>query len=82
MIAPVGGQAPARPKPKPEPERGGAAASSGDTPAPAGGLQPPPTTGPGSGREAWIDYAVARGMDRDEAAAMRRDDLIARLQGV
>lgn len=44
------------------------------------GPQPPPTTGPGSGQQAWVDYAVARGMDRNEALGMKRDDLIAALR--
>ncbi|MFI6793674.1 hypothetical protein ACIBG4_40720 [Nonomuraea sp. NPDC050383] len=40
----------------------------------------PPESGPGSGKQAWVDYAVARGMDRDEANGMSRDDLIAALR--
>lgn len=40
----------------------------------------PPESGPGSGKPAWVEYAVAQGMDRDEAKAMPRDDLIAALR--
>lgn len=40
----------------------------------------PPESGPGSGKQAWADYAVARGMDREKADAMTRDELIAELQ--
>lgn len=40
----------------------------------------PPESGPGSGKAAWVDYAVARGFDRDTAGAMSRDDLIAALR--
>lgn len=51
-------------------------------PAPAAPAEPspPPATGPGSGRQAWIDYAVASGMSRDEASGLSRDDLIAALR--
>ncbi|MGP3914308.1 hypothetical protein [Nonomuraea sp. 10N515B] len=41
---------------------------------------PPPPTGPGSSQKAWVDYAVARGLSREEAAAMSRDELIAALR--
>ncbi|MEV4287357.1 hypothetical protein AB0K40_17775 [Nonomuraea bangladeshensis] len=51
-----------------------AAPPASDTP------QAPPESGPGSGKQAWVDYAVARGMDRDEANDMTRDDLIAALR--
>ncbi|GAA3172501.1 hypothetical protein [Nonomuraea roseoviolacea] len=44
------------------------------------GLTAPPESGPGSGKQEWVDYAVARGMDRAEAASMKRDDLIAALR--
>lgn len=37
----------------------------------------PPESGPGSGKSAWVEYAVACGMDADEAAAMSRDEIIA-----
>jgi hypothetical protein len=50
------------------------------TPSAAGEPAAPPESGPGSGQKAWVDYAVARGMNRDEAAAMPRDDLIAALR--
>lgn len=62
----------------------GGSAETGMTgdPAPESEPEPeaPPESGPGSGKNAWIDYAVAKGMDRDEAAAMTRDDLIAALR--
>ncbi|MGI5423065.1 hypothetical protein [Actinomadura luteofluorescens] len=50
--------------------------SQGPTPAPEGDLAPPPTGGAGSGKDAWVDYAVKRGFTREEAEGMSRDDLI------
>lgn len=44
------------------------------------GRTPPPESGPGSGKAAWVDYAVARDMDRAEAEGMSRDDLIKALK--
>jgi len=44
------------------------------------GRTPPPESGPGSGKAAWVDYAVAQGMGRDEAEGMSRDDLIKALK--
>jgi hypothetical protein len=51
-------------------------------PAPSVGPEPaaPPESGPGSGKAAWVDYAMARGMDRAEAEGMSRDDLIKALK--
>jgi hypothetical protein len=60
----------------------------GGTLPPAGGQDPaktpepsaPPESGPGSGKAAWIDYAVARGFTRADAEGMSRDDLIKALK--
>ncbi|MFB4306981.1 hypothetical protein [Actinomadura sp. GTD37] len=53
-----------------------------DVPAPSvtAGITPPPTGGAGSGKEAWVDYAVARGFTREDAEGMTRDDLIKALK--
>lgn len=51
------------PDPDPEPEQ---------VEAPAA----PPTTGPGSGKAAWVEYAVALGFLREEVTALGRDELI------
>jgi hypothetical protein len=55
----------------------GSATPSASTPPPAA----PPESGPRSSKAAWVDYAVARGLDRAEAEAMSRDDLIKALKG-
>ena len=39
--------------------------------------QAPPESGPGASKQAWEEYAVARGMDPKKAKAASRDDLIA-----
>lgn len=53
-----------------------------DVPVPSvlTGRTPPPESGPGSGKAAWVDYAVAKGKDRAEAEGMSRDDLIKALK--
>lgn len=74
--------APAPPRQQPQQARPAQEAkpSEEDKPPAAGEPAAPPESGPGSGQKAWVDYAVARGMSRDEAAAMPRDDLIAALR--
>lgn len=51
-------------------------------PAPAGdGPQRPPTSGPGSGAQAWREYAAAvTGAPVDSYAALGRDEIIALLE--
>ncbi|MER7500448.1 hypothetical protein AB0L05_27700 [Nonomuraea pusilla] len=70
--------------PAPASEQGGQSEEVPSTPqaAPPGPetAQAPPESGPGSGKQAWVEYAVARGMSREEAGAMSRDDLIAALR--
>lgn len=75
MIAPVGGNAP-QDQPSGEPEEPeGSGRGSGET------ATPPPESGPGSAKAAWVDYAVAQGMSRDDAQGMDRADLIKALKG-
>lgn len=38
----------------------------------------PPTSGAGSGQKAWADYAIANGMNPNEANAASREALIAK----
>lgn len=83
MIEKVGGEAPTSPPAQQE-----NASTEGSTkPAAHEGQQAsppspaaPPESGHGSSKQAWVDYAVARGMSSDEAASMSRDDLIAALR--
>ena len=75
----VGGAAltlPPAPAAKEEPPRGEELPGGASTPP----VAPPPESGAGSSKQAWVEYAAARGMDRNEAAAMSRDDLIAALR--
>lgn len=80
MIEKVGGAA--RPAPVSVPVQADPVVAQPRVSEPAQGSGPavPPESGPGSGKGAWVDYAVASGMNRDEAAAMPRDDLIAALK--
>ncbi|MDL4812811.1 hypothetical protein [Actinomadura opuntiae] len=41
---------------------------------------PPPETGTGSSKEAWVDYAEKRGMARSDAEAMNKAELIQALK--
>lgn len=45
-------------------------------------VEQPPKAGAGSGKAAWFEYAVARGLDPEEAEGMTRDDLIAAVEGM
>lgn len=36
----------------------------------------PPKAGPGSGREAWVKYARARGLTDDDLDGLSRDEII------
>jgi hypothetical protein len=73
MIEKVGAEPASTPDPSAPPEPSG--------PATPPGLQAPPESGPGSSKDAWVDYAVQRGMDRAEADALNKADLIKRLKG-
>lgn len=44
------------------------------------GRTPPPESGAGSSKAAWVDFAVASGFDREQAEGMSRDDLIKKLR--
>jgi len=83
MIEPL-----AQPEPTPEPAAAtenprpsGGSADPDAPPAPGDTPVPPPESGPGSGKAAWVDHAERMGMDRAEAEAMSRDDLIKALKG-
>ena len=42
----------------------------------------PPENGPGSGKDAWVDYAVASGaLSREDAESMSKGDLVKALKG-
>lgn len=76
-------EAKASPEPEQEesrPEGSEVAKSQGPTPEVEGGLTAPPTSGQGASKAAWVDYAVAKGMDRDVAERKSRDDLIKELK--
>jgi len=60
----------------PDPGANEAPVDTGADPTPA--AQPPPQAGPGSGKSAWLDYAIAHNVRvRDDAP---RDDIIAACQ--
>lgn len=52
-------------------------------PEPASGpaVIAPPTTGPGSGKSAWVEYAVGLSYGRADVEAMSRDEIIALTEG-
>ena len=39
-------------------------------------LEQPPTSGAGSGKDAWVTYAISKGADPDEVGLLTRDALI------
>lgn len=69
----------------PEPvkfDKGGTLPPANGTETPDGGPAPtpPPTSGQGASKAAWVDYAVDRGFEREQAEGMSRDDLIKALK--
>jgi hypothetical protein len=69
MIKPVdGGKAPSASPASKAPDSSGSGGR--------GELKAPPESGPGSSKEAWVDYAERRGMKRADAEALNKADLI------
>jgi hypothetical protein len=56
------------------------APSASSDPATPPEVKAPPESGPGSSKEAWVEYAVARGMARADAEALNKADLIKALK--
>lgn len=42
----------------------------------AGSSERPPEHGPGSNKDAWVNWAIAQGADRDEAEQLTKSDLV------
>lgn len=83
MIEKVGGPAPAPAPPSPAlievtpPTPVPVPAAPAPAPGPGAVVTAPPTTGPGSGKAAWVEYAVGLSYGRADVEAMSRDEIIA-----